>query len=83
MWNWWKDQTLGRAHPGVADADILIAGHYHHLNVKEQEGRAVFIAPSLVAVGEYFQDSYGVKTREGTLSMVIAPDGWGELHLIN
>ena len=83
MWNWWKDQTLGRAHPGVADADILIAGHYHHLNIKEQEGRAVFVAPSLVAVGEYFQDTYGVKTREGTLSMVIAPDGWGELHLIN
>lgn len=83
MWNWWKDQTLGRAHAGVADADILIAGHYHHLNIKEQEGRAVFVAPSLTAVGEYFQDTYGVKTREGTLSMVIAPDGWGDLHLIN
>lgn len=83
IWNWWKDQTLGRAHPGIADADILIVGHYHHLNVKEQEGRAVFVCPSLTAVGEYFQDWYGVKTREGTLSMVIAPDGWGELHLIN
>jgi predicted phosphodiesterase len=83
VWNWWKDQALGRAHAGVADADILITGHYHHLNVKEQEGRAVFICPSLTAVGEYFQDWYGVKTREGTLSMVIAPDGWGELHLIN
>lgn len=83
VWNWWKDQTLGRAHPGVADADILVVGHYHHLNVKEQEGRAVFVCPSLTAVGEYFQDAYGVKTREGTLSMVIAPDGWGELHLIN
>lgn len=83
VWNWWKDQTLGRAHAGVADADILITGHYHHLNVKEQEGRAVFVCPSLVPVGEYFQDSYGVRTREGTLSMVIAPDGWGELHLIN
>ena len=83
IWNWWKDQTLGRAHPGVADADILITGHYHHLNVKEQEGRAVFVCPSLTAVGEYFQDWYGVKTREGTLSMIIAQDGWGELHLIN
>ena len=83
VWNWWKDQTLGRAHPGVADADILITGHYHHLNVTEQEGRAVFICPSLTPVGEYFQDAYGVRTREGTLSMVIAPDGWGELHLIN
>jgi len=83
VWNWWKDQSHGRAHAGVADADILITGHYHHLNVKEQEGRAVFICPSLTQVGEYFQDSYGVKTREGTLSIVISPEGWGELHLIN
>lgn len=83
IWNWWKDQTLGRAHPGVADADILITGHYHHLNVKEQEGRAVFVCPSLTPVGEYFQDAYGVRTREGTLSMVIEPEGWGHLHLIN
>lgn len=82
LWNWWKDQTLGRAHAGVADANMLICGHYHHLNIKEQEGRAVFVAPSLTAVGEYFQDWYGVKTREGTLSMVIANDGWGELTLL-
>jgi predicted phosphodiesterase len=84
VWNWWKDQTLGRAHSGVADADILITGHYHHLNVKEQEGRAVFICPSLTSVGEYFQDAYGVRTREGTLSILISEEnGWGELHLIN
>lgn len=83
VWNWWKDQSHGRAHAGVADADILITGHYHHLNVKEQEGRAVFICPSLTQVGEYFQDAYGVKTREGTLSLVISPEGWGDLHLIN
>lgn len=84
VWNWWKDQTLGRAHSGVADADILITGHYHHLNVKEQEGRAVFVCPSLTSVGEYFQDAYGVRTREGTLSILISEEnGWGDLHLIN
>jgi predicted phosphodiesterase len=82
VWNWWKDQSHGRAHPGVADADILIVGHYHHFNVKEQEGRAVLIAPSLTSVGEYFQDAYGVKTRPGTLSMTISQDGWGNLHLL-
>lgn len=83
VWNWWKDQTMGKGHPGVADANMLITGHYHHLNVKEQEGRVVFVCPSLTAVGEYFQDSYGVKTRAGTLSLVIEEDGWGDLHLIN
>jgi predicted phosphodiesterase len=82
LWNWWQGQAMGRAYPVVADADILISGHYHHLNIKEQENRAVFVCPSLTQVGEYFSDSTGVKTRSGTLSMLISPDGWGELTLL-
>jgi len=82
VWNWWKDQSMGRAHEGVADADILLTGHYHHLNVKEQEGRAVIICPSLTAVGEYFQDSYGVSTRAGTLNFTVDEHGWNNLHLL-
>lgn len=82
VWNWWKDQAHGRAHPGVADADILVTGHYHHFNAKEQEGRALFIAPSIVPVGEYFQDAYGVKTRAGTLTFCVDGDGWGEMSIL-
>ena len=83
IWNWWSKQAMGRAHPGVADANILITGHYHHLNVKEQEGRALFICPSLTTVGEYFQDDMGVKTQPGTLTLTVDESGWGNLHLIN
>lgn len=82
VWNWWKDQSMGRGYPGVADADILITGHYHHLNIKEQEGRALFICPSLTNVGDYFTDAKGVKTRPGTLTLTTHPDGWGNLHII-
>lgn len=82
VWNWWKDQAHGRAHPGVADADILVVGHYHHFNAKEQEGRALFVCPSIVPVGEYFQDTYGVKTRAGTLTFCISDDGWTELSIV-
>ena len=82
MWNWWKNQTMGRAYPGVADADMLITGHYHHLSIKEQANRLVVVSPSLVAVGEYFADSAGVMTQPGTLSMLIREDGWGELSVI-
>lgn len=82
LWGWWQAQAMGRAYPGVADSELLIAGHYHHLNVKEQEGRAVFVAPSLTQVSEYWSDMTGTKTRAGTLSMVIAPDGWGEMTLL-
>ena len=82
LWGWWEKQAMGRAYPGVADSNILIAGHYHHLNVKEQEGRAVIVCPSLTQVSEYWSDSAGTKTRAGTLTLVAAPDGWGEMTLL-
>lgn len=82
VWNWWEKQTMGRAHEGVADANILITGHFHHLNIKEQQGRTVIVAPSIVPVGEYFQDLYGVSTKTGTLTLVINETGWTDLTLI-
>ena len=82
LWGWWEKQAMGRAYPGVADSNILVAGHYHHLNVKEQEGRVVFVCPSLTQVSEYWSDLTGTKTRAGTLSFVVAPDGWGEMTLL-
>ena len=83
IWTWWQKQAMGRAHEGVADADILITGHYHHLNVKEQEGRVLFVCPSLTTVGEYFQDGAGVKTQPGTLTITVDESGWGNLELLN
>lgn len=82
VWNWWKEQSHGRAYPAVADADILVTGHYHHFNCKEQEGRALFICPSLTPVGEYFTDAYGVRTRPGTLTFTVDPDGWNNLSIL-
>ncbi len=82
LWGWWEKQTMGRKYAGVADSNILLAGHYHHLNVKEQLGRTVFIAPSLTQVSEYYGDQTGVLTRYGTLSMVLNHDGWGEMTLL-
>jgi len=83
VWNWWQKQAMGRAHEGVADAHLLVTGHYHHLNVKEQEGRALIIAPSLTKVGEYFSDGNGVTTRPGTLNFTVDPSGWNNLNIID
>lgn len=82
LWGWWEQQTMGRRYASVADANLLIAGHFHHLNVKEQEGRTVLICPSLTQVSEYWADAHGVTTRCGTLTLVTAPDGWGDLTII-
>ena len=82
IWNWWEKQAMGRAHEGVADAHMLVTGHFHHLNLKEQQGRTVMVAPSITPVGEYFQDTYGVSTRAGTLSFVVNSNGWSDLTLL-
>lgn len=82
MWGWWEKQTLGRYYPGVADANVLVVGHYHHLNVKEQLGRAILIAPSLTDVNAYYGDQQGVSTVPGTLTMVFDENGWDHMSVL-
>ena len=82
LWDWWKEHTMGRAIPALADANILISGHFHHLNIKEQEGRLLLIAPSLTKVGEYWANAHGTTTAAGTLSLIVNPDGWGGLNIL-
>jgi len=82
LWTWWEKQAMGRFYPGVAESDILIAGHFHHYNVKEQLGRTVFIAPSLTDVSDYFGDKNGVMTSPGTLTLTIANSGWADVQIV-
>ena len=82
MWKWWTEHAHGRTYKGLADADILITGHYHHLNIKEQQTRTLLICPSLTPVGEYWTDIHGTTSRTGTLTLLTHPDGWGELTII-
>lgn len=82
LWGWWEKQALGRFFPGVATADILLVGHHHHLNVKEQLNRTLFIAPSLTDVSDYYGDSQGVMTSPGTLTFVVHSEGWTDLQVI-
>jgi predicted phosphodiesterase len=82
MWNWWAKQAMGRYYPAVADATLLVTGHYHHLNVKQQEGRTVFVCPSLTAVGDWFSNTSGVQTVPGTLTFVVDGKGWNDLEVL-
>lgn len=82
LWEWWKDQAHGRHYPHLANSNILVSGHYHHLNVKQQEGRTLFICPSLTNVGDYYADSKGVNTVPGTLTFTLNPTGWDNLKIL-
>ena len=82
LWNWWEKQAMGREYPGVADAGILCSGHYHHLNVRAQSNRVLFIAPSLTKVGDWWANATGMRTDPGTLTFCVDPAGWSALEIL-
>ena len=83
FWQWWKDQSHGRYYPGVADAEILVGGHFHHLEVRQQLGRTVFVCPSLTPVGDWWGNATGQVTSPGTLTFLVHPEhGWHGLEVI-
>lgn len=82
LWGWWSNHTMGRFYQGLADANILVAGHFHHLNVKQQDQRTVMICPSLTAVGDWYSNSAGVQTVPGTLTFTVDANGWDNLRIL-
>ena len=82
VWEWWKGHQMGRSYPGVADAFMLITGHYHHLNVKAQEGRTAMICPSLTPVGKWWADTTGLTTIPGTQTVRVHDAGWDSLEVV-
>jgi hypothetical protein len=82
IWEWWTTQAMGRRYPGVADASVLIAGHYHHLGIRVQQNRALAIAPSLSAVGDWWGDATGYTTSPGTLTFWMGPEGWANIEVV-
>jgi hypothetical protein len=82
LWNWWAGHAMGRYYQGVADANILVGGHFHHLNVKQQDKRTVMICPSLKPVGDWYSNATGVQTVEGTLTFTVDTNGWNNLRVL-
>ncbi len=82
MWDWWAGQALGKTNP-AANADILLSGHYHSLNVKQQKNRTLIIAPTIDGGSVWFEQTTGMASEPGTVSFVCSPDGWSDLHIIS
>ena len=55
---WWDAQAGGRQ--PIGDADVLLAGHLHHLHVQDHGGRRVFIqVPALDGGSSWFRHQHG------------------------
>lgn len=83
---WWRGQALGRQ--GVADADVLVAGHRHHLVISEASGRTFLQAPAMDGGSSWYTASTGSSAPAGLLTFAVGRDaygarGWGDLMVLD
>lgn len=78
---WWMGQTFGEQ--PVADARILLAGHFHHFSAKEMgNGRLFLQAPTLDGGSDWFTQVAGEVSRPGLMVFSTTPDGWDDLRIL-
>ena len=79
-WKWWQ----GHAFNGdpLADAQLLLAGHFHSLRV-EQDGQRSFIqAPSLESQSTWYKNATGTVGNPGTVTFVTQDGDWANLNVV-
>ncbi|WP_435059858.1 hypothetical protein [Streptomyces sp. bgisy060] len=78
---WWRAQSFGRQ--AVADATILITGHFHHFRAQQLgAGRLWIQAPTLDNGSDWHTARSGEVSASGLLVMSIGPNGWDHLRLL-
>lgn len=81
---WWTGQVMG--FQPVADARILVTGHYHHLLVIESTGRTHIQCPAMDGGSGWWTQSTGQHSPAGMLTFVAGADcgprGWSELEVL-
>jgi len=81
---WWKGQALGRT--GVADAEILFSGHFHHFVVSEGTGRTVVQVPAMDGGSKWFTSTSGSSSPAGMVTVLVGSGvgtrGWTDLLIV-
>lgn len=79
--DWWRGQTFGRQ--PVADADILLTGHYHHFRAQQMgNGRIWLQAPTLDNGSDWFAVRSGEVSKTGLLVFSVGPHGLDDLRIL-
>ena len=78
---WWEGQTLG--YQPVADAHILVTGHYHHLKVDQYGPRTHIQTPAMDPGSRWFSEGSGQESPSGTVTFVVQEGkGWSDLQVV-
>lgn len=82
--DWWTRQAMGRT--GIADAQILTTGHYHHLRVSEATGRTWFQTPAMDPGSSWWTQQTGQSSPAGMLTYLVGTGcgarGWSEMAVL-
>lgn len=78
--NWWAKQALGMQ--PVADATLLLTGHYHHLAIAQHGARTHIQSPALDGGSQWFKEVAGVDAPRGILTLVVNGEGWDDLKVL-
>jgi len=78
---WWAKQSHARHR--VSAADILLSGHYHHLQVTEDAGRTFMQAPTVDPGSPWWDQKHGGKPGpSGVLTFFTEGGAWWNLRTI-
>jgi len=80
---WWTGQVMG--YQPVADARILVTGHYHHLALSESTGRTWMQCPAMDPGSGWWTESTGQSSPTGMLTFVAdatTARGWTDLAVL-
>lgn len=81
---WWTGQIMGRQ--PIADADILVTGHLHHLVVAESSGRTHIQCPAQDGGSYWWTAQTGQHSPAGQLMFGVGraygARGWGDLDIV-
>lgn len=79
--DWWQGQTFGNQ--PVADARVLITGHFHHFAAREMgDGRLWVQAPTLDNGSDWFTQVAGEVSVPGLLVFSSTPAGIDDLRIL-
>jgi hypothetical protein len=76
---WWDRQAHSRQ--PVGDADILLAGHLHHLRI-EREARTFIQVPALESESTWFRHTNGGMSQPGIVTALVGGGSWSSLEVL-
>jgi UDP-2,3-diacylglucosamine pyrophosphatase LpxH len=76
----WRDK--GQSRHRLGDADVLVTGHYHHLQIVQDGPRTWMQAPANDGGSRWYEETGGASTRAGTLTFTVDTDGWANVQIL-